>query len=88
MKSLWNDAEAAKFGGPLGARVYTSRLLGVDPALVLHGGGNTSVKLSMPDLMGREVDVLCVKGSGADMAVIGTWRDNMRTDEPLARKTS
>jgi rhamnose utilization protein RhaD (predicted bifunctional aldolase and dehydrogenase)/NAD(P)-dependent dehydrogenase (short-subunit alcohol dehydrogenase family) len=54
----------------LGLRVYTTRLLGVDPKLVLHGGGNTSVKLRMPDLMGREVDVLCVKGSGADMAVI------------------
>ncbi len=51
-------------------RVYTTRLLGGDPKLVLHGGGNTSVKLRMPDLMGREVDVLCVKGSGADMAVI------------------
>jgi rhamnose utilization protein RhaD (predicted bifunctional aldolase and dehydrogenase)/NAD(P)-dependent dehydrogenase (short-subunit alcohol dehydrogenase family) len=54
----------------LALRVYTTRLLGGDPKLVLHGGGNTSVKLSMPDLMGREVDVLCVKGSGADMAVI------------------
>ena len=54
----------------LALRVYTTRLLGGDPKLVLHGGGNTSVKLRMPDLMGREVDVLCVKGSGADMAVI------------------
>ena len=41
MKSLWNDAEAATFGGPLGTRVYTSRLLGRDRSLVLHGGGNT-----------------------------------------------
>ncbi len=54
----------------LALRVYTTRLLGGDPKLVLHGGGNTSVKLRMPDLMGREVGVLCVKGSGADMAVI------------------
>jgi rhamnose utilization protein RhaD (predicted bifunctional aldolase and dehydrogenase)/NAD(P)-dependent dehydrogenase (short-subunit alcohol dehydrogenase family) len=54
----------------LALRVYTTRLLGGDPRLVLHGGGNTSVKLRLPDLMGREVDVLCVKGSGADMAVI------------------
>jgi rhamnose utilization protein RhaD (predicted bifunctional aldolase and dehydrogenase)/NAD(P)-dependent dehydrogenase (short-subunit alcohol dehydrogenase family) len=54
----------------LALRVYTTRLLGSDPRLVLHGGGNTSVKLRLPDLMGREVDVLCVKGSGADMAVI------------------
>jgi rhamnose utilization protein RhaD (predicted bifunctional aldolase and dehydrogenase)/NAD(P)-dependent dehydrogenase (short-subunit alcohol dehydrogenase family) len=54
----------------LALRVYTTRLLGGDPRLVLHGGGNTSVKLRLPDLMGREVDMLCVKGSGADMAVI------------------
>jgi rhamnose utilization protein RhaD (predicted bifunctional aldolase and dehydrogenase)/NAD(P)-dependent dehydrogenase (short-subunit alcohol dehydrogenase family) len=54
----------------LALRVYTTRLLGTDPRLVLHGGGNTSVKTLMPDLMGREVDVLCVKGSGADMAII------------------
>src|SRR5215470_1728086 len=54
----------------LALRVYTTRLLGADPRLVLHGGGNTSVKTRMPDLLGREVDVLCVKGSGADMAEI------------------
>ena len=54
----------------LALRVYTTRLLGGDPRLVLHGGGNTSVKTRASDLMGREVDVLCVKGSGADMAVI------------------
>jgi rhamnose utilization protein RhaD (predicted bifunctional aldolase and dehydrogenase)/NAD(P)-dependent dehydrogenase (short-subunit alcohol dehydrogenase family) len=54
----------------LALRVYTTRLIGGDPRLVLHGGGNTSVKTRLPDLMGREVDVLCVKGSGADMAVI------------------
>jgi rhamnose utilization protein RhaD (predicted bifunctional aldolase and dehydrogenase)/NAD(P)-dependent dehydrogenase (short-subunit alcohol dehydrogenase family) len=54
----------------LALRVYTTRLLGGDPRLVLHGGGNTSVKTRASDLMGRVVDVLCVKGSGADMAVI------------------
>jgi rhamnose utilization protein RhaD (predicted bifunctional aldolase and dehydrogenase)/NAD(P)-dependent dehydrogenase (short-subunit alcohol dehydrogenase family) len=54
----------------LALRVYTTRLLGGDPRLVLHGGGNTSVKTRLPDLMGREVEVLCVKGSGADMAKI------------------
>jgi len=71
------DAEAmvARYGTAgvsrdLALRVYTTRLLGGDPRLVLHGGGNTSVKTRLPDLMGREVDVLCVKGSGADMAVI------------------
>jgi len=54
----------------LALRVYTTRLLGADPRLVLHGGGNTSVKTRTGDLMGREVEVLCVKGSGADMATI------------------
>ena len=69
------DAEAtvARYGSvprDLALRVYTTRLLGSDPRLVLHGGGNTSVKTRLPDLMGRDTDVLCVKGSGADMAVI------------------
>src|SRR5207302_5409710 len=45
-------------------------LLGGDPALVLHGGGNTSVKTQARDLLGDTVDVLCVKGSGWDMAAI------------------
>lgn len=51
-------------------RTYTTRLLGGDPELVLHGGGNTSVKTVMRDLLGREIKVICVKGSGWDMATI------------------
>ncbi|MGH8686812.1 MAG: bifunctional aldolase/short-chain dehydrogenase [Burkholderiales bacterium] len=70
MKSLWNDAEAARFPGPLGLRVYTSRLLGRDKSLVLHGGGNTSVKLREKDLFGADEDVLYVKGSGWDLETI------------------
>jgi rhamnose utilization protein RhaD (predicted bifunctional aldolase and dehydrogenase)/NAD(P)-dependent dehydrogenase (short-subunit alcohol dehydrogenase family) len=70
MKSLWNDAEAAQYTGPLGLRVYTSRLLGRDKSLVLHGGGNTSVKLRERNLFGEEEDVLYVKGSGWDMETI------------------
>jgi len=58
MKSLWLDAEAATFEGPLGRRVYTSRLLGRDKSLVLHGGGNTSVKLREKDLFGKDHEVL------------------------------
>jgi len=54
----------------LALRVYASRLLGADPRLVLHGGGNTSVKLQMPDLVGIPATVLCVKGSGRDLAAI------------------
>ncbi len=79
MDSRWSDKEAkalvagyAKQGvaEDLALRVYTSRLLGRDPALVLHGGGNTSVKTVMADLLGEQVKVLCVKGSGWDMADI------------------
>src|SRR5207302_1894766 len=70
MKSLWDDAEAARFGGPLGPRVYTSRLLGRDKSLVLHGGGNTSVKLRESNLFGEDEDVLYVKGSGWDLETI------------------
>src|SRR5580692_10241956 len=77
MQSTWTDrdAEAAiaryeKLGRDLALRVYTTRLLGQDPRLVLHGGGNTSVKTRSSDLNGDEVDVLCVKGSGWDMGTI------------------
>ncbi len=70
MKSLWSDAEAAQFGGPLGPRVYTSRLLGRDKSLVLHGGGNTSVKLREKNLFGEDEDILYVKGSGWDLETI------------------
>ena len=70
MKSLWSDAEAAQFTGALGPRVYTSRLLGRDKSLVLHGGGNTSVKLREKNLFGEDEDVLYVKGSGWDLETI------------------
>ncbi|MGE5794549.1 MAG: bifunctional aldolase/short-chain dehydrogenase [Bacteroidota bacterium] len=70
MRSLWQDAEAAAFEGDLGARVYTSRLLGRDRSLVLHGGGNTSVKVAERDRFGGELTVLYVKGSGWDLELI------------------
>ncbi len=70
MKSLWNDREAAQYKGELAQRVYTSRLLGRDPSLVLHGGGNTSVKIREKNLLGEEEDILYVKGSGWDLATI------------------
>jgi len=70
MQSLWQDADAAAFEGDLGARVYTSRLLGRDKALVLHGGGNTSVKIAERDRFGDELTVLYVKGSGWDLESI------------------
>ena len=79
MRSLWSDADAERLveryagdgvGRDLALRVYTSRLLGQDPKLVLHGGGNTSVKTVVEDLLGEPAEVLCVKGSGWDMAAI------------------
>ena len=70
MKSLWNDKEAAEFSGALGLRVYTSRLLGRDKSLVLHGGGNTSVKITERNILGKAEDILYVKGSGWDLETI------------------
>ena len=71
MQSLWNDADAAPLGGdPLRLRVYTSRLLGREPSLVLHGGGNTSVKAEVADLFGDREEILYIKGSGWDLATI------------------
>ena len=70
MKSLWDDREAAKYKGDLAQRVYTSRLLGRDRSLVLHGGGNTSVKVREKNILGEEEDILYVKGSGWDLATI------------------
>jgi rhamnose utilization protein RhaD (predicted bifunctional aldolase and dehydrogenase)/NAD(P)-dependent dehydrogenase (short-subunit alcohol dehydrogenase family) len=79
MQNLWSDSDAkaaiaqhaAKgIGEDLALRVYTTRLLGGEPRLVLHGGGNTSVKTKVADITGSAVDVLCVKGSGWDMGTI------------------
>jgi rhamnose utilization protein RhaD (predicted bifunctional aldolase and dehydrogenase)/NAD(P)-dependent dehydrogenase (short-subunit alcohol dehydrogenase family) len=70
MQSLWKDEEAKRFEGDLGLRVYTSRLLGRDKSLVLHGGGNTSVKIKEKDLFGEEETILYVKGSGWDLETI------------------
>src|ERR1700730_11796853 len=70
MRSLWSDSEAAAFPGDLGRRVYSSRLLGRDRSLVLHGGGNTSVKTRARDLLGEEEEILHVKGSGWDLETI------------------
>jgi rhamnose utilization protein RhaD (predicted bifunctional aldolase and dehydrogenase)/NAD(P)-dependent dehydrogenase (short-subunit alcohol dehydrogenase family) len=78
MHSRWSDAEAQSYveryadscPPDLALRVYTSRLIGRDPSLVLHGGGNTSVKTRLRDDTGKELEVLCVKGSGWDLGDI------------------
>ncbi len=79
MKSGWIDRDAetmvahgakSDIDRDFALRIYTTRLLGRDPKLVLHGGGNTSVKARMRDVLGDEVEVLRVKSSGSDMAAI------------------
>lgn len=70
MKSLWNDNEAKQFTDELGLRVYTSRLQGRDKSLVLHGGGNTSVKIMEQNILGEQEELLYVKGSGWDLETI------------------
>lgn len=79
MPQPWSESDAEAFveiyaahGVPedLALRTYSARLLGRDPALVMHGGGNTSVKTTVRDVFGAEVPVLCVKGSGWDLATI------------------
>jgi rhamnose utilization protein RhaD (predicted bifunctional aldolase and dehydrogenase)/NAD(P)-dependent dehydrogenase (short-subunit alcohol dehydrogenase family) len=70
MKNLWNHAEANKCQSDLERRVYSSRLLGQDATLVLHGGGNTSVKIRERNLVGEEEEILYVKGSGWDLETI------------------
>jgi len=79
LKNDWSNYEAKKFikkykklgfSKDVALRVYTSRLLGKNKELVLHGGGNTSVKTRIKDIDGKNYEVLCVKGSGWDMADI------------------
>ncbi len=79
MRNLWSDKDArdaqkkyAAHGAnaDLALRTYTTRLLGGEPRLVQHGGGNTSVKTTITDRIGNDIAVLCVKGSGWDMGTI------------------
>jgi rhamnose utilization protein RhaD (predicted bifunctional aldolase and dehydrogenase)/NAD(P)-dependent dehydrogenase (short-subunit alcohol dehydrogenase family) len=70
MKSLYTEQEASACADDLAWRVYTSRLLGRDKTLVLHGGGNTSVKSAVKNLFGADEEILYVKGSGWDLEKI------------------
>ena len=93
IKNNYSENDAAKWvleaGGntadqELALRVYTSRLIGRNPDLVMHGGGNTSVKVKRKNLFGETCDVLHVKGSGWDLDTImapglpGLWLENLR----------
>ena len=78
MESRWSDDGARRaldewgpvVGETLALRTYTARLLGSDPTLVLHGGGNTSAKGRARTAVGEELEVLFIKGSGGDLATI------------------
>ncbi len=77
MKNRYNQSQAQEyidrypdFPEEMGLRVYTSRLIGQEEDLVLHGGGNTSAKASMLNLLGEEQEVIFVKGSGWDLGDI------------------
>jgi len=78
MQNRWDDADArelvehfAELEEAFALRIYTSRLIGGESALVLHGGGNTSFKSREVDVFGEPLDVLYVKGSGHDLEQIG-----------------
>lgn len=93
MKSRWSDDDARraietwgpKWGETLALRTYSARLLGADPALVLHGGGNTSAKGSARTTVGDDVEVLYIKGSGWDLATIEPPGHPAVRLEPLRR---
>jgi rhamnulose-1-phosphate aldolase/alcohol dehydrogenase len=93
MQSRWNDAAAAAaverwaaaYGADMALRVYTSRLIGADCNLVLHGGGNTSLKAPVQTLVGDEVTALFVKGSGSDLHAIEPAGFTALHLAPLAR---
>ncbi|MCU7837729.1 MAG: bifunctional aldolase/short-chain dehydrogenase [gamma proteobacterium symbiont of Taylorina sp.] len=70
MQNLWNEHDAQSFNNELDLRVYSSRLLGQDKSLVLHGGGNTSVKIDEKNILGEMETILYVKGSGWDLESI------------------
>jgi len=104
MKNLWSDDDAQQaiashaakgIGEDLALRVYTTRLLGGEPKLVLHGGGNTSVKTRMADVTGRTLDVLqalqlvfhqlCAVNGDRDCAHDGLMGKNKRTEAAVLR---
>jgi rhamnose utilization protein RhaD (predicted bifunctional aldolase and dehydrogenase)/NAD(P)-dependent dehydrogenase (short-subunit alcohol dehydrogenase family) len=78
LKNRWSDKEAARFvarygkenGTDLAIRTYSSQLLGCENSLVLHGGGNTSVKTVYTEITGENINAIFVKASGFDLASI------------------
>src|SRR3954464_5991395 len=83
MESAWSERDAQAIvdryahegiGPDFALRIYSTRLLGSEPKLVLHGGGNTSIKALTTDLLGEVTEVVCVKASGGDMATLDETR--------------
>ncbi|MCM3214106.1 bifunctional aldolase/short-chain dehydrogenase [Niallia taxi] len=70
VKSLWQEEQAAKLAQGLDELVYRSNLIGTDRAVCNWGGGNTSMKTTVKDFRGRDVEVMWVKGSGSDLATM------------------
>ncbi len=73
MKNLWSENEAQGLND-LDKLVYLSRLIGADPSLVVWGGGNTSIKVTEKDFLGRDVPVMRIKGSGSDLKSMERWQ--------------
>lgn len=73
MENLWSERAAAGLD-ELDELVYMSRLIGADPSLVVWGGGNTSIKVTEKDFLGREVEVMRIKGSGSDLKSMERWQ--------------
>ena len=99
MESRWSEREAAEFverlaprwSEDMALRVYTSRLIGRDPDLVMHGGGNTSLKGTVTTLVGDRVEALFVKGSGWDLDAIeppGLPAVDLASPSPAARRST
>jgi len=79
MKNKWSNLEAKKYISyykkknipkELALRIYTTHLLGREKDLVLHGGGNTSMKTTYKNIFNENIDVMHIKGSGWDMGTI------------------
>lgn len=85
MQNRWNERDAEIYKTDLELRAYTSRLIGLDSNLVLHGGGNTSVKSVHQDRFGTEHDVIWVKASGYDLGQMWTEGFTGLKLDPLLR---
>ena len=92
MLNRWNNSDAvrtvAEFGSDLGSCIYVSRLLGDEPDLVLHGGGNTSVKTATPNVLGKQQATLFVKASGFNLSGITAEGFSGMTLDPLRKMRS